>query len=287
MDHVSEARARILARRFAAEVDHLVDCSDCLERVRELSTQEETDYRTALARAAEDTMRRLPRVSAEKFAAPTLMAELLSLAEPERETAIAVEVRFHSYALASYMLRRCESGLPHDPDRFRELARLARGIIDQVDPRSCGGTAALADLTSYALALEGEALRIDCKLQPAMHSFAEARLHQQRGGADPDLAARVDLLEAATRRDLGQYETALDLLDQAADGFMALREHDQLARTILHRASVLRSRGSRKEAEEALESAMRIACDPPARQESGSELAAWKRLALKAEQRSH
>jgi hypothetical protein len=90
--------------------------------------------------------------------------------------------------------------------------------------------------------MEGEALRISVDLEPALRAFAEARLLQQRGGADPDLAARIDLLEALLRRDLGHTRIALELLDQAAEAFVALKEHDQLARIVLYRPSFLRLR---------------------------------------------
>ncbi|HEX3131901.1 MAG TPA: hypothetical protein VH394_31475 [Thermoanaerobaculia bacterium] len=248
MSHLSEEQARVLARRFSAEMAHLGACAECQARVSELASQEEQGYRNALNRAAEDTLRRLPGVRAEKAAAPELLSELLLLSEVERETALALEPRFQSYALASYTLKRSESLVQRDPIQARELARLARAVAEQVDPRSCGGTAALADLEAYALAMEGEALRIAGDLEQALCAFVEARLHQERGGADPDLGARIDFLEALLRRDLGHTRIALELLDRAADAFVALREHDQLARIVLDRPSFLRLRPRRPSA---------------------------------------
>lgn len=242
MTHLSEEQTRALARRFAAEVQHLEECAECRSRLRELASQEDGGYRAALIRAAEGTLKRIPAVRAEKAAAPDLLAELLALPDVERETTLAVDTRFHSYALASYILKRCETEIPRDPEHGRELARLARAIAEQVDPQSCGGTAALADLEAYSYAMEGEALRIAGAPEQALRAFAETRLHQERGGADPDLAARIDLLEAVLRRDLGQMKPALELLDRAAEAFVALKEHDQLALILLHRASFLRLR---------------------------------------------
>ena len=242
MPHLSEEQTRALARRFSAEMEHLGECAECRARLSEIASEEDQEYRAALARAAEDTLRRLPGVRAEKAAAPDLLAELLSLAEVERETVLVLEPRFQSYALASYILKRCESLIQRDPIQGRELARLALAVTEQVDPRTCGGSAALADLEAYSLAMEGEALRIAGDLEHALRSFVEARLHQERGGADPDLAARIDLLEALLRRDLGHTRIALELLDSAAEAFVALREHDELARIVLYRPSFLRLR---------------------------------------------
>lgn len=245
MPHLTEEQTRALARRFAVEVQHLEECAECRSRLREVVAEEDGGYRAALIRAAAGTLRRLPAVRAEKAAAPDLLAELLAMPEVERETALALDGRFHSYALASYILKRCETEIPRDPDQGRVLARLARAVTEQVDPRSCGGTAALADLEAYSFAMDGEALRIVGDPEQALQAFAESRLHQERGGADPDLAARIDLLEAMMRRDLGQMQPALDLLDRSAETFMALKEHDQLARILVHRASFLRERHKR------------------------------------------
>jgi len=240
MTHLTEEQTRALARRFAVEMQHLEECAECRSRLREVAAEEDGGYRAALLRAAEGTLRRLPSVQAEKAAAPDLLAELLVMPEVERETALALDGRFHSYALASYILMRCETEILRDPDQGRVLARLARAVTEQVDPRSCGGTAALADLEAYSFAMEGEALRASGDPEQALRAFAESRLHEERGGADPDLAARIDLLEAVLRRDLGQMQPALDLLDRSAETFMALKEHDQLARILVHRASFFR-----------------------------------------------
>jgi hypothetical protein len=245
MPHLSEEQSRALARRFAGELEHLEECPECRARVRELASQEDQGYREALSRAAEDTLRRLPEVRAAKAAAPELLAELLDLSGVDRETALALDPRFQSYALASYILKGAESLIQRDPLEGRERARLARAVAEQVDPRSCGGTAALADLEAYALAMEGEALRVTGDFERALRPFAEARLLQQRGGADPDLTARIDLLEALLRRDLGHTRIALELLDEAAEAFVALKEHDQLARIVLYRPSFLRLRSRR------------------------------------------
>lgn len=245
MPHLSDEQARALVRGFSTEVEHLDDCAECRARLRELAEHEDQGYREALSRAAEDTLRRLPAVRAEQAAAPDLLAELQSLTDVEREVALVLDQRFQTYALAAYILKRSESLAQRSPLRSRELARLARAVIEQVDPRSCGGTAALADLEAYALAMEGASLRITGDPERALRSFTEARLLQERGGADPDLGARIDLLEALLRHDLGHTRVALELLDRAAEAFVALREHDQLAWIVLHRQSFLKLRSRR------------------------------------------
>jgi tetratricopeptide (TPR) repeat protein len=181
---------------------------------------------------------RTGHIAEERTAAPAQLAELLALPAPEREVAVATQPCFQTYALASYTLERCEKVVSHDPLMAGELARLARAIAEQADPRSCGGSAALADLESYAMAMEGNARRVSGDLRDAFRSFLDARQAQERGGADPDLSARIDLLEASLRRDLRQFSSALDLLDRAERVFVALHDRNLQARTIINRANV-------------------------------------------------
>jgi tetratricopeptide (TPR) repeat protein len=192
----------------------------------------------ALDQMLAEVLSRTGHIAEERTAAPAQLAELLALPAPEREVAVATQARFQTYALASYTLERCEKVVSHDPLMAGELARLARAIAEQADPRSCGGSAALADLESYAMAMEGNARRVSGDLRDAFRSFLDARQAQERGGADPDLSARIDLLEASLRRDLRQFSSALDLLDRAERVFVALHDRNLQARTIINRANV-------------------------------------------------
>jgi tetratricopeptide (TPR) repeat protein len=239
MMHLRDEQVWVLGRRFAAEIEHLESCRECRARVLASAAREDASYREVLARAAEGTLRRIPRVAAEKSDAPLRFEELIALPGLERDTLLAIDPRYQTYALAFYILKRCETGLDQDPVGALALARLARSVAIQVDPRSCGGTAALADLEAFALAVEGEALRKLGHLGEARSAFQESRKIQERGGADPDLGAQIDVLEAVLRRDLGQTEAALELLDRAAEAFVALREPERVTQTILERAAVL------------------------------------------------
>ncbi|HEX3131902.1 MAG TPA: hypothetical protein VH394_31480 [Thermoanaerobaculia bacterium] len=216
----------------------------------------------AMDNMLQDLLSRTARVSEERGQAPTLLAELLALPNQERETAAATQLRFHTYSLASYTLDRCEKLVAHDPVMAGELARLARLISSQVDPRQCGGSAALADLEAYAMAMEGNAKRVSTGLREAHQMFKEARQIQERGGADPDLTARIDFLEASLRRDLRQFPAALDLLDKAERVFVALKDRNLQARTIINRANVYLVMRELDRVVENLQKALPLAQDP-------------------------
>lgn len=209
-----------------------------------------------------DLLSRTNRVAGERAQAPTLLADLLAMPQAERDAAVAAEERFHTYSLASYTLERCEKLVSHDPVMAGELARLARSISSRVDPGHCGGSAALADLEAYALAMEANARRVSTGLRESHHMFMEARQVQERGGADPDLTARIDLLESSLRRDLRQFPAALDLLEKAERVFIALKDRNLQARTIINRATVYLVMRELDRVVENLQKALPLAQDP-------------------------
>ena len=209
-----------------------------------------------------DLQSRTARVSQERAQAPALLAELLAMPNQEREAAVATQPHFQTYSLASYTLERCEKVVTHDPVMAGELARLARVIAGQADPRQCGGSAALADLEAYATAMEGNAQRVRNEFRPAHRMFMEARQAQERGGADPDLSARIDLLEASLRRDLRQFPSALDLLEKAERIFVTLKDRNLQARTLINRATVYLVMRELDRVVENLQKALPLAQDP-------------------------
>ncbi|HYU35917.1 MAG TPA: hypothetical protein VEW48_27480 [Thermoanaerobaculia bacterium] len=234
MEFPHEKSAGALARALARKIGR-----DFKERSdeREAAPDGEIDA-SALDRSLELALSCAGRVREERATAPTHLAELLALPALDRETAVVVNPRYQSYTLAAYILERCAKAVFHDPALARELARLARAIAAQTDPRSCGGAAALADLEAYALAMEGNALRVAGELRDGLVAFMQAREIEEKGGADPDLAARIDLLEASLRRDIRQFGAALTLLDRAAATFATLRDREQMARVLINRANV-------------------------------------------------
>ena len=248
---------RALARKLENK-DVFLDVSD---RDSEESA-EGIDHPSFLERSIVTAIDRAERISTERIEAPTRLAELLAMPALDREAAVLVDSRYQSYTLASYILERCAKAVFHDPTLARELARLAGSIAGEADPRICGGAAALADLEAYAIAMEGNALRVAGELRDALVSFFEARNILERGGADPDLAARIDLLEASLRRDFRQFPAALALLDRAEATFTALRDHNQVARLEIIRALIYQEQRDLTRATASLRRALPLAVDP-------------------------
>lgn len=267
MRHLPERRlrelARFIARTSPAEMDHVEACAECRARMLDLLQGDERlddarAYTRALARSAAETLACVPRAAAERSAAPRLLAELLSLAPEERPAAVAGDPRFRTYALATWALERCEGTVAHDPRAALELAELARAIARSADPGVPGGPTVLADLETYALALEGDALRAQGELHAAAERFAAARKLQAQGGVDPELAARADALEAALHRDAGQPGRALALLERAIATFLEIDERDLAAGAAIGRAQVQALLGEGDSALETLRRALEL-----------------------------
>jgi tetratricopeptide (TPR) repeat protein len=260
MEHSPEKRvnalARVLARALNAEKERIEG-----EEPRDEGGSIFEDAHS-LDNVLKDVLRRTSRVAEERAAAPAQLAELLAMPSHERESAVTTQPRLQTYSLASYTLERCEKVVSHDPMMAGELARLARTIAEHADPRACGGTAALADLESYATAMEGNAQRVAGDLRESLRTFMRARRAQDRGGADPDLSARIDMLESSLRRDLRQFPMALDLLDQAERVFVSLKDRNLQARTIINRANVFLAMRDLERVLENLRQALPVAQDP-------------------------
>jgi len=227
------ALARALTRKIGRDLEERGK-----ERKAELPTASEGLDVRSLDRSIEVALSYANRVREERDSAPARLAELLARPVVDRETAVVVNPRYQNYTLASYILERCAKAVFHDPALARDLARLARAIAAQTDPTTCGGSAALADLEAYALGVEGNALRVAGELRDALVAFMQAREVQEKGGADPDLSGRIDLMEASLRRDIRQFGTALSLLDRAVATFAALRDREQTALAMINRANV-------------------------------------------------
>lgn len=229
-----ESLARVLARALSAERDRM----ESTEGRDEARPGDVLESQGSLDQMIAQVLQRSSVIADERAAAPAQLAELLAMPALEREATVVAQLRFQTYALATYTLERCEKVVSHDPIMAGELARLARVVAEQADPRQSGGTAALSDLAAYARAMEANAVRVAGDLRESFRVFLDARRIEERGGADPDLGARIDLLEASLRRDLRQFSLALDLLDRAERIFTALNDRGMMARAVINRANV-------------------------------------------------
>jgi len=219
-------------------------------------------YDAAFRRAYNRTFERLECIETERATASDQVAELLALSPLERAKTLRSEPRFRSYSLAARLLARSQQEILRDPIAARGLTRFAQSVIETIDPRTCGGAEALSDLRAYALASEGNSLRVRGDLRAALKAFSSARASLQRGGIDLDLAAMIDHMESSLRRDLWQLDSALSLLDRATEAFLSLDERENVAQALLKRATIYVVKRDWSKAIASLRTALEWTVDP-------------------------
>lgn len=218
-------------------------------------------YEAILDRAVPQALANAPKILEERSTAPDRLVELLNSPEPEREAVMKADRRFYSCSLVTHALDRSEKVVSCNPTFALLLTRLARTILAHIDPQTCGGRQALADLGAYALAMEGNVRRVCGDMAVAVAAFGRSRELQKRGGVDPDLTARIDLMESSLRRDLRQLDTAWTLLDRSTQGFLEVGERKWLICARINRANLLLVQEKLDEAASILEALKEIS-DP-------------------------
>jgi tetratricopeptide (TPR) repeat protein len=259
--HLSETQLKALART-GLKHPHVQSCPLCRSRLQQLASSAASEYDAVLCRIEQKAGELIPQIQEEVLSTPGLLRELLALPRADRTGLVALEPRFHSYPLALRVLEESAAWIFRDPNRARELARLARSIAVRINPRTCGGSEALTDLIAYAIATEGNALRVRGRLQSALKMFRAARTVQEMGSTDPDLQARIDFLESSLRRDIRQFQSARFFLDRATEGFLHLQEKEQVANTCIARSILVGTDGDYDKASYFLEDALRWSRSP-------------------------
>ena len=261
MEHLSDSQLKALARTRLNH-SHVQSCSLCRARLLQFASSASSEYEAVLRRIEQKAGELIPQIQEEALSAAGLLRELLALPKADRNGLAALEPRFHSYPLALRILEESAVWIFRDPNRARELARLARSIAVRINPRTCGGSEALTDLTAYAIATEGNALRVRGRLQAALKMFRAARAVQEKGSTDPDLQARIDFLESSFRRDIRQFQSARFFLDRATEGFLHLQEKEQVANTFVARSILVGAERDYDQAAYFLEDALRWSRSP-------------------------
>lgn len=210
--------------RCMATLDEL---ADCLERVGHFD----------------------PVVAAELPEVDGLYEELVALAPQQRTRAIISDARFQLWSLCQRFLGEGESLWRHDPHRAHALTETGVLLTDTLEderyhPRW------VADLRAKAHAYLGNTYRILNQLAEAEWELDTALRHLRQGAEHGLLEARVLSLQASLRIDQGRHDEAENLLARIAEFYRATNQPTELARTLLKRAGILRTRGEYRAAAE-------------------------------------
>jgi hypothetical protein len=181
------------------------------------------------------------RACRDRAAADGLYEELMRVPEGERAQVVEIHDRYVSFAFAERLLATSFETRTEHPEASLELARLALGVADRLDPTRYG-SGLVADLKARSWAYLGNAWA-DTSPPAAREAFRLARSLLRRGSGDPLEEAEVLALAATGPGEPGTAESAADELERAESIFRAARETRRLTEILVAKAR-LRARGS-------------------------------------------
>lgn len=197
-------------------------------------------YPLLFHRVARRVAREEERACQDRAAADGLYEELMRVPAGERARVVEIHDRYVSFAFAERLLATSFETRAEHPEASLELARLALGVADRLDP-SRYGTGLVADLKARSWAYLGNAWA-DTSPSAAREAFRLARSLLRRGSGDPLEEAEVLALAASGPGEPEAAESAADELARAESIFRAAREPRRLGEILISKAR-LRGRG--------------------------------------------
>lgn len=154
------------------------------------------------------------RLAREKLRSIGQWSALEGHPQARRLVMIHNDPRLQSWGLYERLLEECAQVERRDPATAVDLAELALAVIDHLDPEAFGEER-LADFRATALAALGNARRLAKDFDGAREAFRQAWEALKQGSEDPIEQAALVSREANLCCDLGDFEEAAQLLEQA------------------------------------------------------------------------
>jgi tetratricopeptide (TPR) repeat protein len=240
-------------------LDHLIQCSECRERLRLLLHSRPgvladkvvpldrwqtapADYDPVLDRIYRSLQRIESAYARERAEAPGLFSELSQHPVEKRPLLVRNCPRFHTWGLCELLLRRSLEHNFHDATLGESLALLALEVLDCLDAAYYGAEA-IEDLRARSWAYVANARRVNADLRGAEEAFALAFASLKRGTLEPmDRAVLLDL-KASLLRAQRRFSKALGLLRRAAAIFLDLGEKHQAGGVLVKMSTVHHAAG--------------------------------------------
>jgi tetratricopeptide (TPR) repeat protein len=185
------------------------------------------------ARVLEEGTVELRRLAVEKLQGWAQWAALDPLVPEERMDWVLSNPALWTWGLHQRLIEASRWYGRNDPAEGVDIMRLAVAVAERMDSARLGGEAAREDVMAETLALLGNAQRLASEFDGARQSFNEAWSHQDRGTGDPLAQAVITRLEASWMIDMGEFETAEAVLQEAAELCREAGDREQEARTLL------------------------------------------------------
>jgi len=181
------------------------------------------------------------RAGADRAAADGLYEELMRVPEGERFHVVEIHDRYVSVAFAERLLATSLETRSEHPAASLELARLALGVADRLDPARYG-SGLVSDLKARSWAYLGDAWS-DSAPPASREAFRLARSLLRRGSGDPLEEAEVLALAACGPAEPGATATALEEIERAEGIYRAAQEPRRLGETLISKAKLAAREG--------------------------------------------
>jgi tetratricopeptide (TPR) repeat protein len=239
-----------------AVIEHVLQCSACQRRTRELLHAQPApliqkvvrldwhtapaDYGATLERTAAFALRLQTALDWERAEAASLLTELLAHPGGRRQWIVRNHPRFQTWGLFERLLERCQEQNFDDPAAAEGLALLALEITDRLEGFS---EERLEDFRARAWATVANARRVRSDLRGSEEAFAIAFSHLARGSGEPMERAVLLDLKASLFRGQRRFADALRLLARAIRIFRQLGERHRAGRSLINMSIVYRYAG--------------------------------------------
>jgi tetratricopeptide (TPR) repeat protein len=202
---------------------HLATCSDCRDRVDEVSARKQLEildswlrpgYDDAFDRAAERIAEQLEGLQREGHSSEDLLAELLRVPIARRPQRVRDEERFHSLKLCELLRAQSKEKWFSDPAAGLDLAKLAVEVAEHLDPARYGSHL-VTDAQALSWAYLGNGLRITSDLWRAGKAMRRAWCLHLSDDGDPYSKAELLCLTSSLLDLQNRFEEAVRLTDRA------------------------------------------------------------------------
>jgi tetratricopeptide (TPR) repeat protein len=198
-----------------------------------------------------------PRLMAavrEQAAAPVLLSELLEHRPERRELLVRNSERFQNLPLCRLLLQRGYRDTFNIPQEGERLARLALGMVGQLDS-AWYGERMLADARARCWMVIGNARRVASDLEGAGEAFGTASAILREGTGDPVEKAQLLTYKACLRRAQRRLDEAAGLFRRAVSIFLSSQETQRAAEAVAGLALTEQYRGEPEKASRLLKTA--------------------------------
>jgi len=170
----------------------------------------------------------------DRILGPQLLDELEHHPHERRLLLVRNSRRFRSWSLCEVILDRAYSLGFKNPSSAIEFSELAIEVADSVDEDALSAQLVL-DLQSRTHSILGNALRISGDLQRAAKEFELAENLLAQGSRDELEQARFAELKSHLLFELRDFESSIQLLNQAIKVYRSHREEHRLGRALISR----------------------------------------------------